>query len=119
MGQFSGERHCALDSENDIRLLNPVCGLFNRTVNVHIGDRYRVTIRQQFSGRDIYHYFKAQMFITGTLPKLAEGTEIIYPDHEEEYRREGPGNKNFRFRHLIIQEQWTEPLHYGLLQVLD
>ncbi|KAL3985317.1 G2F domain family protein [Acanthocheilonema viteae] len=66
-------------------------GLFNRTVNVHIGDRYAVTIRQQFSGRDIYHYFKAHMFISGTLPTLAEDAEISYSDHDEEYRREGPG----------------------------
>lgn len=33
------------------------------------------------------------MFISGTLPALAEGAEIIYSDHDEEYRREGPGNK--------------------------
>lgn len=32
------------------------------------------------------------MFISGTLPTLVEGAEVIYSDHEEEYRREGPGN---------------------------
>lgn len=42
-------------------ILYPSGGLFNRTVNVHIGDRSAVTIKQQFSGRDIYHYFKAQV----------------------------------------------------------
>ncbi|VDM98973.1 unnamed protein product [Thelazia callipaeda] len=66
-------------------------GLFNRTVNVRIGDRYAVTIKQQFSGRDIYHYFKAHMFISGTLPKISDKSEVSYDDYEEEYRREGPG----------------------------
>lgn len=42
-------------------------GLFNRTVNVHIGDRNTVTIRQQFSGRDIYHYFKAHVILSSVL----------------------------------------------------
>uniref|UniRef100_A0A1I7XL50 Nidogen G2 beta-barrel domain-containing protein n=1 Tax=Heterorhabditis bacteriophora TaxID=37862 RepID=A0A1I7XL50_HETBA len=45
-------------------------GLFNRTVTLHIGDRYYVTIKQQFSGRDIYHYFKASVryFFDNYLP---------------------------------------------------
>uniref|UniRef100_A0A914VKD9 Nidogen-1 n=1 Tax=Plectus sambesii TaxID=2011161 RepID=A0A914VKD9_9BILA len=66
-------------------------GLFNRTVNLHIGEEHTVTITQEFSGRDIYHYFKAKVFVSGTLPELPEGVEVIYPDYQEEYRREGPG----------------------------
>ncbi|MCP9264851.1 Nidogen-1 [Dirofilaria immitis] len=84
-------------------------GLFNRTVNVHIGDRYMVTIKQQFSGRDIYHYFKAHMFISGTLLKLAEDTEIIYSDHDEEYRREGPGFlRSYSSQMIIVKENGME-----------
>uniref|UniRef100_A0A915B249 Nidogen-1 n=1 Tax=Parascaris univalens TaxID=6257 RepID=A0A915B249_PARUN len=84
-------------------------GLFNRTVNVHIGDRSAVTIKQQFSGRDIYHYFKAQIFVTGTLPQLAENAEVIYPDHEEEYRREGPGFvRSYSARDVLVKENGHE-----------
>uniref|UniRef100_A0A158P9V5 Nidogen-1 n=1 Tax=Angiostrongylus cantonensis TaxID=6313 RepID=A0A158P9V5_ANGCA len=66
-------------------------GLFNRTVTLHIGDRNHLTIRQQFSGRDIYHYFKSTVFVSGTLPDIAPDTEIVFPNYEEEYRRERPG----------------------------
>lgn len=84
-------------------------GLFNRTVNVHIGDRSAVTIKQQFSGRDIYHYFKAQIFVTGTLPQLAENVEVIYPDHEEEYRREGPGFvRSYSAHDVLVKENGHE-----------
>uniref|UniRef100_A0A5S6PMD5 Uncharacterized protein n=1 Tax=Brugia malayi TaxID=6279 RepID=A0A5S6PMD5_BRUMA len=84
-------------------------GLFNRTVNVHIGDRYMVTIKQQFSGRDIYHYFKAHMFISGTLPILMEGAEVIYSDHDEEYRREGPGFlRSYSSQMVTIKENGVE-----------
>lgn len=34
-------------------------GFFNRSVTLHIGDRYHVSIRQQFSGKDSYNYLKA------------------------------------------------------------
>lgn len=47
-----------------------------------------------------FHQF-FQMFITGTLPKLAEGAEITYPDHEDEYRREGPGITIIYFKIFI------------------
>ncbi|KAK6025057.1 G2F domain protein, partial [Ostertagia ostertagi] len=63
----------------------------NRTVTLHIGDRYHVSIRQQFNGKDAYHYLKVTVFVSGTLPDIAPGTEIAFPDYEEEYRRERPG----------------------------
>ncbi|KAK6041933.1 G2F domain protein, partial [Cooperia oncophora] len=61
----------------------------NRTVTLHIGDRYHVSIRQQYTGKDVYHYLK--VFVSGTLPDIPPGTEIAFPDYEEEYRRERPG----------------------------
>ncbi|XGW06087.1 hypothetical protein V3C99_016431 [Haemonchus contortus] len=64
---------------------------FNRTVTLHIGDRYHVSIRQQYNGRDDYRYLKVTVFVSGTLPDVAPGTEIAFPDYEEEYRRERPG----------------------------
>ncbi|KJH50181.1 G2F domain protein [Dictyocaulus viviparus] len=66
-------------------------GLFNRTVTLHIGDRNHLSIRQQFSGPDIYHHFKSVVFVSGTLPDIAPDTEVAFPNYEEEYRRERPG----------------------------
>ncbi|KAK5985178.1 NIDogen (Basement membrane protein) [Trichostrongylus colubriformis] len=64
---------------------------FNRTVTLHIGDRYHVSIRQQFNGKDVYHYLKVTVFVSGTLPEIDADTEIAFPDYEEEYHRERPG----------------------------
>ncbi|KIH62771.1 G2F domain protein [Ancylostoma duodenale] len=80
-------------------------GLFNRTVTLHIGDRYQVSIRQKFSGRDIYHYFKATVFVSGTLPDVAPGAEIQFPDYEEEYRRERPGLvRSYTAMDIVLRE---------------
>ncbi|KAK6756777.1 hypothetical protein RB195_014916 [Necator americanus] len=80
-------------------------GLFNRTVTLHIGDRYQVSIRQKFSGRDIYHYFKATVFVSGTLPDIAPGAEVQFPDYEEEYRREKPGVvRSYTGMDIILRE---------------
>ncbi|WKY13835.1 hypothetical protein Q1695_004571 [Nippostrongylus brasiliensis] len=66
-------------------------GHLNRSVTLHIGDRYHVSIRQQFSGKDTYNYLKVSAFISGTLPDVAPDSEVQFPDYEEEYRRERPG----------------------------
>lgn len=66
-------------------------GLFNRTVALHIEQNYYVTIKQEFSGRNIHDYFKSHLFVSGTLPDIAPGSEVIFPDYEEEYVRERRG----------------------------
>ena len=66
-------------------------GLFNRSATVHIGDSHTVTIQQEFSGRDVYHYFKATVFVTGSLPQLANDAQVEIGEFQEEYRRVGPG----------------------------
>lgn len=40
------------------------------------------------------------MFVTGTLPKLSDDAEVTFPDHEDEFRREGPGESNMM--HLFL-----------------
>ncbi|EYB83132.1 hypothetical protein Y032_0342g3038 [Ancylostoma ceylanicum] len=58
-------------------------GLFNRTVTLHIGDRYQVSIRQKFSGRDIYHYFKATFPPCNPLLRLLAAQilqKLIFPN---------------------------------------
>ncbi|CAL2045201.1 unnamed protein product [Caenorhabditis brenneri] len=66
-------------------------GLFNRTVAIHVGQNNYVTIKQEFSGRNIHDYFKSHLFVSGTLPDIAPGSEVIFPDYEEEYVRERKG----------------------------
>ncbi|PAV58921.1 hypothetical protein WR25_10468 [Diploscapter pachys] len=66
-------------------------GVLNRTVALHIGDRYRVSIRQEFHGQDDYQYLKSNVYIHGTLPEVAPGAEVTVPDYVEEYKRESPG----------------------------
>ncbi|TKR60669.1 hypothetical protein L596_027881 [Steinernema carpocapsae] len=66
-------------------------GVFNRTVTIHLGERYKVAIRQEFSGRHIQDYYAAKTTVTGTLPEVPEGSEVVFDDHEENYRREGSG----------------------------
>ncbi|EPB68838.1 G2F domain protein [Ancylostoma ceylanicum] len=68
-----------------------------------------VSIRQKFSGRDIYHYFKATVFVSGTLPDVARGAEIQFPDYEEEYRRERPGVvRSYTAMDIILREGGEE-----------
>ncbi|UMM35606.1 hypothetical protein L5515_008151 [Caenorhabditis briggsae] len=66
-------------------------GLFNRTVAIHVGQNNYVTLKQEFSGRNIHDYFKSHLFVSGTLPDIAPGSEVIFPDYEEEYVRERRG----------------------------
>ncbi|CAI4227251.1 unnamed protein product [Auanema sp. JU1783] len=84
-------------------------GLFNRTVTLHIGDRYYVTIKQEFSGRDIYHYLKANVFVSGTLPDISPDAEVVYPDYEEEYRKEGNGFiRSYTSMDVLIRDNGQE-----------
>ncbi|KAH7716916.1 Protein NID-1 b [Aphelenchoides avenae] len=66
-------------------------GIFNRTVNIHVGDRSHIVIKQEFTGRDAQGSFNVNVFVTGTLPELSETSEVTYGDFIDTYRREGPG----------------------------
>ena len=39
-------------------------------MTVHIGDEHTVTIKQEFTGLDIFQYFKVKVYVSGTLPNL-------------------------------------------------
>lgn len=63
----------------------------NRTATVHIDDQHTVTIQQEFSGKDIFHYFKAKVYATGSLPEIPRKADIQFGDYVQEYRRAQPG----------------------------
>ncbi|VDP36515.1 unnamed protein product [Soboliphyme baturini] len=68
-------------------------GVFNATAAVHISDRYTLTIQQNFFGRDPQGYFKANIYLTGTLPEIPENTEVDFGEYSEEFRRTETGMK--------------------------
>uniref|UniRef100_A0A913I0X9 EGF-like domain-containing protein n=1 Tax=Strongyloides stercoralis TaxID=6248 RepID=A0A913I0X9_STRER len=67
-------------------------GVFNRTVNIRIGDRYAVVINQKFSGSNDNGDVDSEIYIRGTLPEFDDNVVITYESFNEEYRRESPGN---------------------------
>lgn len=60
-------------------------------MTVHISDQYTVTITQEFSGKDIFHYFKGRIYVVGNLPEVPEGATVEFGEYTEEYRRSQPG----------------------------
>lgn len=60
-------------------------------MNIHVGDRSHIVIKQEFTGRDAQGSFNVNVFVTGTLPELSETSEVTYGDFIDTYRREGPG----------------------------
>jgi len=69
-------------------------GVFNRTVTVHVGDRYMVTIQEEFPGRDALQNFRVKTYLVGTLPDLPENSTIDFGEFTEDFTRATPGNLN-------------------------
>uniref|UniRef100_A0A0N4ZRM0 Nidogen-like protein n=1 Tax=Parastrongyloides trichosuri TaxID=131310 RepID=A0A0N4ZRM0_PARTI len=67
-------------------------GVFNRTVNIRIGDRYAVIINQRFTGSNENNDVDSEIYIRGTLPEFEDNVVITYEPFTEEYRRDSPGN---------------------------
>lgn len=66
-------------------------GNFTRIVNIHLGDRYALIIRQEFTDRQFNEHFDVNMFVSGTLPELQGPVHVSIPEFEETYKRERPG----------------------------
>uniref|UniRef100_A0A915EPD0 Nidogen n=1 Tax=Ditylenchus dipsaci TaxID=166011 RepID=A0A915EPD0_9BILA len=83
-------------------------GSFNRTVNIHLGDRYAIAIKQQFTDREFRDSFAVNMFVSGTLPELAPNSRntITFPSFQETYKRERSGViRAYSERQITIQEE--------------
>ncbi|KAK0410862.1 hypothetical protein QR680_005366 [Steinernema hermaphroditum] len=93
-------------------------GVFNRSVTIHLGESYTVTIRQQFLGRHIHEYDKIKSVVTGTLPEVPEGSEVHFEDHEDEYRREGSGYVR-SYSVLGVRIQHPDGQHENLQMSVD
>ncbi|CAK5124080.1 unnamed protein product [Meloidogyne enterolobii] len=67
-------------------------GNFTRLVNIHLGDRYSLVIRQEFTDRQFDEQFHVNVVLSGTLPEISGPVQISIPEFEENYRVEKQGN---------------------------
>ena len=98
------------DSENAYNGFELTGGVFNRTVNIHLGDRYAILIKQEFTGRRTpKEALNVNVFVSGTLPNLAQGSEVNYDNFVDTYKRERPGFlRAYTEREATIRENGEE-----------
>ncbi|KAI1717083.1 g2F domain-containing protein [Ditylenchus destructor] len=90
-------------------------GAFNRTITIHLGDRYAIVVRQQFTDRQFSDNFAINIFVSGTLPEFPvdKKATIEFPAFEETYRREGAGIiRSYNERHILVTEEGGEKKQY-------
>ena len=84
-------------------------GIFNRTVTIHLGERYSISIQQKFTyqpSRDAYNVY---MYLSGTLPDVSNEATIKIPPFQETYRRDNPGFiRAYDERHISVIENGAE-----------
>lgn len=69
--------------------------LTNFTNNEFLGDRYSISIRQEFRDRQgqMNEIFNMKTIVSGTLPEFSAPPVTNIPAYEQVYRREQPGKK--------------------------
>jgi hypothetical protein len=82
----SSSRHSS--AQNGFQLTG---GNFTRIVNIHLGERYALVMRQEFADRQFNEHFSVNVFLSGTLPDVQGPVHVSIPEYEETYRRERPG----------------------------
>ncbi|KAL3097775.1 hypothetical protein niasHS_000510 [Heterodera schachtii] len=84
-------------------------GNFTRIVNIHLGERYALVIRQEFADRQFNEHFSVNVFVSGTLPELRGPVQVTVPEFEETYRRERAGLlRAYSERHLNVRAAGEE-----------
>ncbi|KAI3415926.1 hypothetical protein GPALN_005489 [Globodera pallida] len=79
-------------------------GNFTRIVNIHLGERYALVIRQEFADRKFNEHFSVNVFVSGTLPELRGPVQVSVPEFEETFRRERPGLlRAYSERHINVR----------------
>uniref|UniRef100_A0A914XZB2 Nidogen n=1 Tax=Panagrolaimus superbus TaxID=310955 RepID=A0A914XZB2_9BILA len=105
IGNVMGWLFARRDFDNAYNGFELTGGIFNRTVNIHLGDRYAILIKQEFSGRKSQEYLNVNVFVSGTLPELAPGSEVTYDNFVDTYKRERPGFlRSYTEREATIRE---------------
>jgi len=109
VGSIMGWLFAKRGSDNAYNGFELTGGVFNRTVNIHLGDRSAILIKQEFTGRKNQDYIDVNVFASGTLPDLAPGSEVFYENYMDSYKRERPGLiRSYTEREIRIRENQAE-----------
>ncbi|KAK9507916.1 hypothetical protein O3M35_007676 [Rhynocoris fuscipes] len=66
-------------------------GVVNHTADITFDDYYRVSIKQRYSGLNLFDHIKMEGEVYGTLPDIPKDVVVQMPDFKELYTRTGPG----------------------------
>ncbi|KAL7075071.1 hypothetical protein ACQ4LE_005748 [Meloidogyne hapla] len=86
-------------------------GNFTRNVNIHLGDRYALVIRQEFTDRQFDDQFHVNVLLSGTLPEISKSgsIQVSIPEFEENYRMERQGMlRSYSERHILLRGVGSE-----------
>ena len=109
VGNIMGWLFAKRGSDNAYNGFELTGGVFNRTVNIHLGDRSAILIKQEFTGRKNQDYIDVNVFVSGTLPELAPGSEVFLENFVDTYKRERPGLvRSYTEREIKIRENQAE-----------
>ncbi|KAI6222354.1 hypothetical protein M3Y99_01507200 [Aphelenchoides fujianensis] len=86
-------------------------GVFNRTLNIHLGEQNVIAIRQEFAGRE-GDALRVNIFVRGTLPTLESGATVSFTDFDEKFHHEEAGFfRSYADRHLTVRQGEQEVQH--------
>ncbi|KAI6214615.1 NIDogen [Aphelenchoides besseyi] len=96
------------DVQNGFRLTG---GVFNRSLNIHLGEQYVIAVRQTFTGRE-GDLLRVDIFVSGTLPTLESNAEVSFTDFDDKFSHEEAGFfRAYADRHLIVRQGEQEVQH--------
>lgn len=96
-----------MDHENFPNGFQLTGGNFTRNLNIHLGDRYSISIRQEFRDRQgqMNEIFNMKTIVSGTLPEFSAPPVTNIPAYEQVYRREQPGLiRAYSERYFFVKE---------------
>uniref|UniRef100_A0A7E4W1P9 Nidogen n=1 Tax=Panagrellus redivivus TaxID=6233 RepID=A0A7E4W1P9_PANRE len=110
IGNIIGWLFATQGSENAYNGFDLTGGVLNRTVSIHLGDRYALLIKQDFLGRKAdQDFITANVFVSGTLPEISPDGQIEYANFVDTYRRERPGFlRAYTEREITVRENGAE-----------
>lgn len=74
--------------------------IFNRTVTIHLGERYSISIQQKFTYQPSRDSYSVYMYLSGTLPNVSNEATIQVPAYQETFRRDNKGRFFFNTKYL-------------------
>lgn len=81
-------------------------GVFNRSINIHLGERYSFTIQQKFTSIADKDTFRFHTYVQGTLPDLSADARVDVAAFEEHYHHDKLGYiRAYDERHVTIDDR--------------